>query len=134
MTVLGAPVRPEYDISIGPSPEDALRVAGRLLDLPEPPTAAFVIKDATALFLMREARRRGLRVPDDLSVIGYDDTYVASLAEPPLTSVSLDCVGLGGALAKTLIRMLREPGGAPPATVLENRLVERESTAAPAIR
>jgi DNA-binding LacI/PurR family transcriptional regulator len=131
MLALGSPVRPEYDIAIGPTLDEAEAAAQRLLSLPEPPTAAFVIKDLPALVLMREARRRGLRVPDDLSVISYDDTSVARLAEPPLTSVSVDCVGLGGALAETLLTMLRERGITPPAVFHDSRLVERESVAPP---
>jgi DNA-binding LacI/PurR family transcriptional regulator len=133
MEALGCPVRPEYDLTVADLADGAQTAAQELLSLPEPPTAAFVIKDAPALLLMREARRRGLRVPDDLSVISYDDTSVATLAEPPLTCVSAEPVGLGGALAKTLIAMLREPGVTPPATFRESHLVVRESVAPPPV-
>jgi LacI family transcriptional regulator len=132
MAAQGAPVRPEYDLCIGATADEAAAAARRLLALPEPPTAAFVIKDLPALVFMREARRMGLRVPEDLSVISYDDTPVAQLAEPSLTSVSVDCVGLGGAMAQMLLAMLREPGTTPDAIQHEARLIERESVAAAA--
>ena len=58
-----------------------------LLDLPEPPTAVFAFCDEMALGVVEAARVRGLRVPADLSVVGFDDTQMARLSSPPLTTV-----------------------------------------------
>jgi len=61
--------------------------AGVLLDGPEPPTALLCMSDELARGALRAARRRGLAVPDQLSVVGYDDTPEALRAEPPLTTI-----------------------------------------------
>ena len=58
-----------------------------LLDLREPPTAVFAGSDEAALGVIEAARSRGLRVPEDLSVVGFDDTALARFASPPLTTV-----------------------------------------------
>lgn len=131
MAALGAPVRPECLLEIGAGVAEAEGAARRLLGMPEPPTAAFVLKDAVALAFMREVRRLGRSVPGDVSVIGYDDTYVATLAEPPLTAVSVGSVGLGQVLAESLLAMLRSPQAAPPVTYRESSLVERGSVGPP---
>ena len=58
-----------------------------LLDLPKPPTAIFAFNDAIALGVLRAAHERGLRVPDDLSVVGFDDIKYATIVSPALTTV-----------------------------------------------
>jgi LacI family transcriptional regulator len=58
-----------------------------LLDHPEPPTAVFTFSDEMALGVLEAARSRGVRVPEDLSVVGFDDTQMARVSSPPLTTV-----------------------------------------------
>src|SRR3984957_14696533 len=60
---------------------------GELLDLAEPPTAIFAGSDQQALGVYEAARQRGLRIPEDLSVVGFDDLPVARWVSPPLTTV-----------------------------------------------
>ena len=65
--------------------EPGERAAGRLLDSDDPPTAVFAFNDNIAIGVLRAARRRGVRVPEDLSVVGFDDSEMAALVT--LTSV-----------------------------------------------
>ena len=68
--------------------EGGMEAARQLLDLPHPPTAIFSVNDAAALGAIQEAFRRGLSVPEDLSVVGFDDIALAAHSHPPLTTVA----------------------------------------------
>lgn len=74
-----------------------------LLSLPEPPTAIVFANDLMALAGMSVAGRRGLRIPDDLSVVGFDDTDIAAHLFPPLASVRTDAFGWGAAAGTALL-------------------------------
>src|SRR5699024_12732687 len=67
--------------------EDGQRGAERLLQLPEPPTAIFAVADTLAVGALRAARRLGVEVPEDLSVVSYDDTMIAQWTHPQHTAV-----------------------------------------------
>src|SRR4029453_19544938 len=71
----------ESDFEIG----GGVEAAGHLLDLPEPPTAIFAFNDNLAIGTMTAARMRGLRVPQDVSVVGFDDVEHATIVTPSLT-------------------------------------------------
>jgi LacI family transcriptional regulator len=70
-------------------------VAEALLDKPDRPTAVLAASDKIALGFMEEARRRSIRVPQDLSVVGFDDILLASRSVPPLTAVAQPLVEIG---------------------------------------
>ena len=131
----GAPARPEWVLDASPDIEEAAAAARRLLSSVghEPPTALFARKDVLALAALREARRLGINVPRDLSVVSFDDTHLTRLADPPLTAVSLDCPALGHLLAETLCELMERPQEAPVVKRHPARLVVRGSTA-PAFR
>jgi LacI family transcriptional regulator len=82
--------------------ECGFREASRLLALGEPPTAIFASADPIAFGVVEAARRQGVRVPDDLSVVGFDDTYAAAWASPPLTTVHQPLQEMGRAALRTL--------------------------------
>ncbi len=104
--------------------------AGQLLDRPDRPTALFCISDVLALGALLAAKERGLRVPEDLSVVGFDDVEYATMFAPRLTTVRQPCYELGSTAATLLLRqMAGEPGG--QAHFLPHQLVERDSTAQP---
>ncbi|MBY9066966.1 LacI family transcriptional regulator [Hyphomonas sp. WL0036] len=109
--------------------ESGLRAAGQLLALAERPTAIFASNDDMAAAVLTAAYRSGLRVPQQLSVVGFDDTPLASIVYPALTSVAqpsreMASVAVGMLLDKTASE-------APQAACLPHRLVVRETTAAP---
>lgn len=114
--------------------EGGLRAGAALLRLPEPPTAIFTTNDLQALGVYEAARRAGVRIPEDLSVIGFDDLSFTQWTGPPLTTVRQPLVDMG-VTAVDLIATLAA-GHAPRQTRVElaTTLVVRESTAAPGPR
>jgi LacI family transcriptional regulator len=102
----------------------------RLLGLAEPPTAVFVAGDEMAIGALRAAAQSGLRVPDDVAIVGFDDIEIAALIPPGLTTVAQDKPGFGTAAADALLEMLHSgPHRSTPAPiVLATELVVRGST------
>lgn len=116
-------------LQVGFSHEDGRAMAGRLLDLADPPTAIVAGCDASALGVMEEARRRGLRLPEDLSIVGFDDTYAAAWTSPQLTTVRQPMREMGRVALRTLLGLAQ---GQRPDThhfELATTLIERSSTA-----
>jgi LacI family transcriptional regulator len=102
-----------------------------LLALDDAPTAIFASADSAAIGVLRAARERGLVVPRDLSVIGFDDIPEASLVTPALTTVLQPMREMGRAAVRLLMGVLREPDRPPTTIVLSTSLVVRDSTAPP---
>jgi LacI family transcriptional regulator len=102
--------------------------AQQLLDLTEPPTAIFAASDLMALGVLQAARERGLRVPQDLAAVGFDDVALASASDPPLTTIRQDKRGLGTAAGEAVVALIESPDAAAPAVRLPVELVVRAST------
>ena len=100
--------------------------AALLLDRAPDATAVIAFKDSIALSVIGEARKRGLDVPRDLSVVGFDDIPEAALSEPPLTTIHVSAAENGRAAARLLLQ-----GGPPQQVVTPVTLVVRRSTAPP---
>jgi LacI family transcriptional regulator len=107
----------------------AIAAAERLLDLPEPPTAIFAFNDNVAVSVMRTARARGLRVPEDLSVVGFDDSEQAEIVFPALTTVRQPLAEMGRMAVSLLLRLLENQRVDALRIQLATKLVVRESTA-----
>lgn len=102
-----------------------------LLALPDPPTAIFAGSDLQALGVLRAARELGLRVPDDLSVVGYDDLPVSAWIGPSLTTIRQPLQEMAATATRMVLGLAR---GQKPANLridLSTELVVRESTAPP---
>lgn len=99
----------------------------RLLDLRERPTAIFASGDMMAIGAIHAARNHGLRVPKDLSVIGFDDLDVCTVIRPPLTTIRQDRKAMGAAAADALTSMLEQPSVPPRVVTLPTTLVVRKS-------
>jgi DNA-binding LacI/PurR family transcriptional regulator len=125
--VVGAPdLRVLAPVSVDGACEGALE----LLSRSEPPTAIFADDDLMASGVYVAARSRGLAIPDDLSVVGFDDIDLARVLAPPLTTVAADAEGLGAAAFEALFATLT--GGEPERErVIPVELVVRGSTAPP---
>ena len=117
--------------------------ARELLGRPDRPTAIFAGSDMQALGVMEAARERGIRVPEELSIVGYDDIPLARWLTPRLTTVHQPLRRMGEEAARLAIRLADEreetdaagrPGGAAPTPRMDlaTSLVVRESTAPPA--
>jgi LacI family transcriptional regulator len=107
----------------------------RLLARPEPPTAIFACNDDMAAAAMSVAHRNGLAIPDDLSIVGFDDTAPATTVWPELTTVRQPISAMAEAALDLLLAGLRirRSGGAigPAERVLEHQLIIRQSAARP---
>ncbi|GAA3588800.1 LacI family DNA-binding transcriptional regulator [Kribbella ginsengisoli] len=129
MEAAGVPVPKDYVWLREFLYEDGLAGGADLLDLPEPPTAIFAGSDETALGVMEAARARGLRVPEDLSVIGFDDTQVARLASPQLTTVRQPLREMGAVALRTALQLAAGEKVDSHHVELATRLIVRDSTA-----
>jgi len=112
------------DLTLG-SGDRAMRAL--LAAQPEPPEAIFCMNDLVAVGAIHAARESGLRIPDDISVIGYDDIEMAAFVEPPLTTIHQPTLDIGRTGAQRLIELVE---GAPPSSEtvsLPPRLIERRS-------
>jgi LacI family transcriptional regulator len=109
--------------------EDGLVQGPALLDLPEPPTAVFAGSDETAVGIVEAARARGLRVPEDLSVVGFDDTQIARLSSPALTTVRQPLKEMGKVALRTAMRLATDGEVDSHHVELATELVVRRSTA-----
>jgi LacI family transcriptional regulator len=111
--------------------EPAVAAAEKILRLPDRPTAVFAANDHEALGVIEAARRLGLRVPAELSVVGFDDSLLAAAASPPLTSVRQPFAQMGAVAYRILTDQMegREPNSIR--VELATTLVVRESTARP---
>lgn len=128
MRAAGLPLRPEWSVGGDFSAGNGAKAAARIFDLPgEQPTAVFAGSDEMALGLMFEARRRGIRIPQDLSVVGIDDHEFSVLAE--LTTIAQNPVEHGRQAAVMLLAAIE---GEPAAIAQKNmpfELLNRGSTA-----
>jgi DNA-binding LacI/PurR family transcriptional regulator len=98
-----------------------------LLRLPDPPTAIFAFNDAMAIGAMQAIAARGLRVPADVSVVGFDDTVQAPIAVPALTTVRQPLAELGRTAVSLLLRQIENRRLEPLRVELATRLIVRES-------
>ncbi|MFJ6215247.1 LacI family DNA-binding transcriptional regulator [Streptomyces sp. NPDC092296] len=111
--------------------ESGYAVGLELLRLPEPPTAVFTGNDLQALGLYEAARELGLRIPEDLSVVGFDDLPIARWVGPPLTTVRQPLTEMAEAAARLVLDLGRAGPTAATRVDLATTLVARSSTAPP---
>jgi len=146
MLSAGLSVRPEYLPDGSYHRETAVELAQRLLTLAEPPTAVFAGNDTLAYSVIDVAAALGLRVPQDLSVIGFDDLPASALTNPPLTTIRQPLREIGATAANMLITQIQHAvssrrdgaNGTPEgegnpvrAMIVRPQLVLRASTAPP---
>jgi LacI family transcriptional regulator len=101
-----------------------------LLELPQPPTAVFAASDMMAVGAIKAAEEAGLRCPDDVAVVGFDDIQLAELVSPALTTIRQGKRELGAAAARSLVQLIEDPDTAPHVSVLPVELVVRQSCGA----
>ncbi len=113
--------------------EGGLTAAKQLLAAKDIPTAVMCSNDMTAIGVLHTIYRAGLRVPDDLSVIGFDNIHFAEVTIPPLTTVQMSRLDIASAAVSALRAQVETSEGAPPRQDYEitTELVVRESTGSP---
>ncbi|SES41179.1 transcriptional regulator, LacI family [Streptomyces sp. yr375] len=127
----GLPHRPEYLRDGGFDESVAHRRMRELLELPEPPTAVFVCSDRMALGVYQALAERGLRIPYDVSVVGFDDLPESRWTTPALTTVRQPLAEMAATALRLLVRMMDGEHPEGTRTELSTRLVQRASTGPP---
>jgi LacI family transcriptional regulator len=130
MHAAGVPVVEEFVRSEHQDYKGGFAGASELLDHPEPPTAVFTFCDEMALGVVEAARVRGLRIPEDLSVVGFDDTQMAAVSSPPLTTVRQPLRQMGAVALRTAVQLGSGAQVDFSHVELATELVVRGSTAA----
>jgi LacI family transcriptional regulator len=101
--------------------------AQKLVSLPKPPTAIFAANDQSAFGVLDAVHQAGLRVPDDLSVVGFDNNPESAYITPPLTTVDQSIAQMGDLATRLLIRLISEGELENRTYTTPTRLVVRES-------
>ena len=124
-------VEPKYQIEGNHTMEGGIDALKQLLKLPKPPTAALCSNDMTAIGVMRQAYEEGVKIPDNLSVIGFDDIRLAQFIIPPLTTVKMSQTEIARLAFHALLSEVQRRSASPDGSeyVLRTRLVLRDSTA-----
>jgi LacI family transcriptional regulator len=125
----GVPILPEYIRPGTFKPEAGYEQTCALLDLPEPPTAIFAGCDAQAMGVYSALRARGLDIPRDVSVLGFDDIPIASIATPALTTVRQPLMEMGRVATTMLLHLIAGEPLDSTRVELTTTLVERNSCA-----
>ena len=134
---LGLSVSPALTAQLqgdSPSPELGYEAARKLLASHKPFTALFAFNDISAMGAIRALREAGLRVPEDVSVVGFDDIQSAAYQNPPLTTVRQPLREMGRIAAETLLRRIRRPASdshGAEITVAPKLIVRETTTHAP---
>ena len=128
----GIPLRPEYIRWSKYTFQSGVEQGRELLDLPDPPTAIFASNDAMACGVLHVAHKRGVTVPEELSVAGYDDSPIALQIWPSLTTMRQPVGRMGRIAARELINSIRgEHDDSSETIILQPELKVRASTAPP---
>jgi DNA-binding LacI/PurR family transcriptional regulator len=128
---LGLEMDPDLIVNLevdDPSPQVGYPYAKQLLARKKPFTALFAYNDISAIGAIRAIQEEALRVPQDVSVVGFDDIQWAAFHTPSLTTVRQPLGKMGQIAAETLIRMIENPGEHSSEIAIEPTLVVREST------
>ena len=112
------------------SAESGARATRRLLSLPDPPTAIVFDSDLLAVTGLGVAQRMGFTVPDDVSIVGWDDSLISQVVHPPLTAITRDLTGFGAEAARHLLAAIDGDAGGDVQTT-RGELTVRGSTAPP---
>jgi DNA-binding LacI/PurR family transcriptional regulator len=124
----GIPFRPQYAVQGDGKAEGGHAAMTTLLRLEESPSAVFCYNDMTALGALRSTREHGLRVPEDVSFVGFDDLFISQYTDPPLTTMRQPMHDMGRKAVETLLTLFK--GSASEHCIqVRGELVVRESTA-----
>lgn len=128
LAAAAVPFLPELVVEGEFDAETGYTAARRLLELPDPPTAIFASNDNMAAGALRAAAERGLSVPGQLSVVGFDDTELARILSPQLTTVRQPMEELGRTAVSLLNRLIEGQRIEALRVELSTKLIVREST------
>jgi DNA-binding LacI/PurR family transcriptional regulator len=119
---------PDLIVPITREPENRYAATNQLLNLPNPPTAIFAFHDYVAIQVLRAATDRGLRIPQDLAIAGFDNMYSSLITTPPLTTVNQPVQEIGQTAVEILLKLLNGTSLSQTQALLPVDLVPRQST------
>jgi LacI family transcriptional regulator len=127
----GIPADPALIVSAGWGVDDARRASVNMLARRDHPTAVFAANNVLAEGVWRAAADLGLRIPEDLSLVSFDDAQWMSMVTPGITAVAQDAVALGSTAMDRLLERIEHPNADPVTVVLGSQIRPRGSTAGP---
>ncbi|MCR4406111.1 MAG: LacI family transcriptional regulator [Anaerolineae bacterium] len=122
------PLDSELIVAGGLTEEDGYRAMGKLLDLVQPPTAVMAGNDLMAVGAMNAIHDRGLSVPDDVALIGFDDIPLTTYVRPTLSTLRQDFYDIGERVVRMLMALLHDEELTETQVILEPTLIIRESS------
>jgi len=134
MQEAGLDVPPSYIVQGDWEYESGFEQTNKLLALSEPPTAIFAMNDLMAAGCFHALNAVGLRIPEDISVIGFDNREISRFLQPPLTTIELPTREMGIQSAIRLIDMIRNPSMPPRPSIIPCSLIDRASVSAPSTK
>jgi LacI family repressor for deo operon, udp, cdd, tsx, nupC, and nupG len=134
MSESGLPIRPEWVVKTDLTIDDAVRAASAVLSIAERPTALFCVTDELAIAALHVISAANLKVPDDISVIGFDDIRFAAVSNPPLTTILQPARVIGERLMERICLEI-EGGSTGPVEpdLIPHELIIRESVGKPPV-
>ncbi|MFC0524837.1 LacI family DNA-binding transcriptional regulator [Pontibacillus salicampi] len=108
--------------------QDANKVVAELLDLPNRPSALVITDDYQALSIMQALQSKGITVPDDISIVCFNDTIISKLSNPSMTTVDTQSYQLGYASASSLIELLTNEEMMKRSIIIPTNIIERDSS------
>ena len=124
----GLKVKPEYLVESDFSKRDGYRLTGQLLDLPNPPSSIISITDSVTPGALHQINQRGLKIPDDISMVAIGCSDNLELFQPPLTTIRIPASEIGQTAAKLLIQKIETGRCEENNIVIPSDLIVREST------
>ncbi len=119
---------PELLVKCNMSSEGATEATSHLLQLPKRPDAIFGINDTVAFAAMKEIKRHGLRIPEEVALVGFTDEFHSTVVDPALTSITHPTFEIGKEAARLFFNRIENPDAKPVQVVLNTKLVVRKSS------
>ncbi|SDD37989.1 LacI family transcriptional regulator [Terribacillus halophilus] len=123
-----AEVKQEYIVKANNTYNSGLEAAKQLVDLTNRPSAVFVSSDEMALGVIHGFQDNGLRVPEDIEVVGYDNTRLATMVRPTLSTVVQPTYDIGAVAMRLLTKLMNKEEVSEKNVILPHRIIERNST------
>jgi LacI family transcriptional regulator len=130
---LGLPVREDWFINEGFSIESGVKALELMLELSEQPSAVIAINDLVALGILKAARQHHIDVPRQLSLVGFDNVYLAEVSTPELTTVSHDYAALGQTIVDTIIQRMNGEAVSEVITIPMQLVVRNSASNSPSL-
>lgn len=127
LNVNNIPFRPEYCVELSMTPKHHEELVNKLFDGPEPPTAVVVGDDILAFALKHMCMERGYRIPDDLSIVSFNNSLIARMSTPQITSIDINSFQLGIEAASQIINHIENPNLVATKIIVPHQLIERQS-------